>query len=77
MTRWAASPMDRHQTILFSPTLDAMIDADHPVRLFEEILAGRDWTAWEARYDQQVGQPPIHPRILAGAILYGLSHGIR
>jgi transposase len=69
--------MDRDQTVLFSPTLDAMIDADHPVRLFEEILAGRDWSGWEARYDQQVGQPPIHPRVLAGAILYGLSHGIR
>jgi len=69
--------MDRSQTTLFSPTLDAMMAPDHPVRLFEEILAGCDWTAWEAHYDQQVGQPPIHPRILAGAILYGLSHGIR
>lgn len=77
MTRWAAAPMDRSQTALFSPTLDAVIHSDHPVRLFEEILASCDWTAWEAHYDQKVGQPPIHPRILAGAILYGLSHGIR
>lgn len=77
MSGWAAAPMDRSQTALFSPTLDAMIDPDHPVRLFEEILAGRDWSGWEAHYDQRVGQPPIHPRILAGAILYGLSHGLR
>jgi len=28
-------------------------------------------------YIQVVGQPPIHPRVMAGGILYGLSLGIR
>jgi len=77
MARWATPPMDRRQTMMFTPTLDQVVADDHPVRLFDEILAQCDWTAWETQYVQVVGQPPIHPRIMAGAILYGLSHGIR
>lgn len=77
MVRWAAAPMNREQMAMFSPTLDGMVSEDHPVRLFDEILAALDWSEWEAVYAGQLGQPPIHPRILAGVILYGLSLGIR
>ena len=77
MSYWAKPPMDRKQIVLFSPTLDATIDPDHPVRLFDEILATMDWSAWEGRYHGRRGQPPIHPRIVAGVVLYGLSMGIR
>ena len=59
------------------PTLDDMISEDHPVRLYEEILCGLDWREWESQYDGKRGPPPIHPRILCGAILYGLRHRIR
>jgi transposase len=69
--------MRRQQRALFAPTLDSMIGSDDPVRLVDEILAGLDWTAWEAEYDGARGQPPIHPRIIAAAILYGLCRGIR
>lgn len=69
--------MDRTQTVLFSPTLDAVILPDHPVRLFDEILRQLDWRAWESQYVLVIGQPPIPPRIVASAILYGLSLGIR
>jgi len=74
---WAEPPMQRQQRALFAPTLDSMINADDPVRLVDEILAGLDWTAWEAEYNGARGQPPIHPRIMAAAILYGLCRGIR
>jgi transposase len=74
---WAEAPMQRQQMLLFSPTLDDMIGADDPVRLFDEVLARLDWSAWEAQYDGKRGQPPIHPRIVAAAILYGLCRGIR
>ena len=74
---WAEAPMQRQQMALFAPTLDAMISPDDPVRLVDELLAGLDWSAWEAEYDGQRGQPPIHPRIIAGAMLYGLCRGIR
>ncbi len=77
MSYWAKPPMDRKQIALFSPTLDATIDEDHPVRLFDDILARMDWSPWEARYDGNRGQPPIHPRTVAAVILYGMSMGIR
>jgi transposase len=74
---WAEAPMGRQQMALFAPTLDAMISPDDPVRLFDEVLGGLDWSAWEAEYDGTRGQPPIHPRYLAATILYGLCRGIR
>lgn len=74
---WAELPMQRDQRALFAPTLEAMIGTDDPVRLVDEVLAGLDWSAWEAEYERQRGQPPIHPRHLAAAYLYGLSRGIR
>jgi len=77
MGYWATPPMDRTQIVLFAPTLDSMIPQDHCVRLFDEILSRMDWSAWEARYRQDLGQPPIHPKVLAGILLYGMSLGMR
>lgn len=77
MTRWASNPITRKQIVLFSPTLDSSIDEDHPVRLFDEILSVLDWSSWESLYCNGHGQPAIHPKILASALLYGMSHGIR
>jgi transposase len=77
MGRWAQAPIDRDQVVLFAPTLDASISADHSVRLFDEALRRIDFSSWEARYVRCEGQPPIHPRVMAGVILYGLSLGIR
>jgi transposase len=45
--------------------------------LVDEILAKVDWSDWEAEYNGHRGQPPIHPRYIAGAILYGMYRGIR
>jgi transposase len=77
MARWAQRTMQREQVKLFSPNLDGMIPDDHPVRLFDEILSVCDWAPWENHYCQVHGQPPIHPRVIAGVILYGLSRQIR
>jgi transposase len=77
MARWAQSVCDRRQVVLFSPTLDASIAADHPVRLFDEVLRSLDFSQWEREYVQTEGQPPIHPRVMAGVLLYGMSVGIR
>ena len=77
MARWATPPVDRGQTAMFPSTLDQTVCPDHPVRIMDEILRGLDWAAWEAHYVLLVGQPPIHPRVVAGAILYGMTLGIR
>jgi transposase len=77
MVTWAKPSIVRNQAMIFYPTLDEMIGEDHPVRLFEELLLLQDWSDWEAEYDLHRGQPPIHPRIIAGAILYGMARRIR
>lgn len=77
MDYWAEAPRKREQMSLFAPTLDAMISSDDPVRLFDEVLAGIDWTEWEASYHGARGQPPIHPRHVAAGLLYGMCRGIR
>ena len=77
MGYWAQPPVPRDQMVLFATTLEERISEDHPVRLLQELLAGRDWSGWEAHYCRLAGQPAIHPSIVAGAILYGLSQGIR
>jgi transposase len=77
MARWAQPLRSRDQIVLFAPTLQETIPDDHPVRLFDEVLGQLDFTDWELRYCLNDGQPPIHPRVMAAVILYGLSLGIR
>ena len=74
---WAKSNERRDQMVLFPTRLDDVVAAEHRVRLLDDILQRLDWSRWELLYDRQRGQPPIHPRILAGVILYGLLNRIR
>lgn len=74
---WAKSPENRDQMVLFPSRLDDAIREDHIVRLLDDILHRLDWAEWESAYDLIRGQPPIHPRILASVILYGLLTRIR
>lgn len=74
---WARHPIPRDQIALFSRSLDDAVSDDHPVRLLDETLRACDWTLWEAGYGGTKGRPPIHPRIMAGLILYGLMRRIR
>jgi hypothetical protein len=48
MSHWAAARLDRLQVTLFAPTLDQSLNPDHPVRLFDEILRGIDFSGWES-----------------------------
>ncbi|MFC1854144.1 IS1182 family transposase [candidate division CSSED10-310 bacterium] len=73
MAFWADNPLNRTQTLLFHPTLEEMVGENHPVRLFDELLRQQDWSQWELQYCRFRGQPPIHPRIIVGAILYGMT----
>ena len=77
MMDWAKAPLDRNQVTLFAPTLDDSVSADHPVRLFDDVMRTVDFLSWENNYNRTVGQPPIHPRFLASIILYGMTLGIR
>lgn len=77
MGYWAQAAIDRDQIALIPTTLSDRIPEDHSVRLFWELLSTYDWRLWEARYCGCHGQPAIHPRIVAGVLLYGLTQGIR
>ena len=77
MSGWNQAPLLRDQILLFRETLGERIPSDHSVRLMGEILDELDWSGWEQYYVLVAGQPPIHPKIVAGAVLYGLTHGIR
>ena len=74
---WAEAVIVREQRTMFAPTLDDMIDEDHEVRLLDEALRKLDWTEWEAVCSRERGQPPIHPRVIAGLWLYGMMRRIR
>lgn len=77
MGRWATAPEVRDQIRLFPQHLDEVIDGDHLVRFLDETLALVDWSSWESKYHLRLGQPAIHPRVLAGVLLYGLLTRIR
>lgn len=74
---WAAAPQKREQMVLFSRRLDDAIPTDHPVRLLDDILGRFSWATWESDYDGHLGQPAIHPRVVAGILLYGLLTRVR
>lgn len=77
MTRWAQSPESRDQMVLFPSRLDDVISPDHRVRVLDSLLSQLDWSDWEAGYDDRLGQPAIHPRVVASALLYGMMCRIR
>jgi transposase len=77
MSRWAQAPEDREQAVLFAERLDEAVPAGHASRLLDEILTCVDWRGWEAKYHLRLGQPAIHPRVLASVLLYGLLTRIR
>lgn len=72
MADFAKPPVSREQMVLYPVMLDQIIGPKHVVRLFDDILHRIDWAPWVQQYDLTRGQPPIHPRVLVGVVLYGL-----
>jgi transposase len=77
MTYWAQPPEPREQAVLFPQRLDEALPKQHVVRILDEMLSQINWGEWEARYNGRIGQPPIHPRVLAGVLLYGMWAKLR
>lgn len=72
---WARPVTPRSQLYLCSPTLGDMIPEDDEIRLFDALLDELDWSEWECLYEGRRGQPPIHPRLVAGTLIFCLSRG--
>jgi transposase len=77
MSYWAEVPEPREQALLIPVRLDEAVPPEHPVRLLDEIMHRMDWRAFEARYHGRLGQPPIHPRVIASVLIYGMWTGLR
>ena len=73
---WARPVTPRAQLYLCSPTLGDMIPEDDEIRLFDVLLGELDWSGWESLYEGLRGQPPIHPRLVAGTLIFCLSRGV-
>ena len=74
--KWAGPELSRDQYVMM--TLDDLLAWDHRIRVVDELLERVDWSPWEERYRPSLrGQPAIHPRLLAGCILYGLMVRVR
>ncbi len=67
--------------VLWSERRDDAMAADHPVRLFDHLLRSavlaETFREWEQEYVLLEGQPPYHPRDLAGRYLYGMLNRLR
>jgi len=76
--KYRPAPIARDQLVLIPTSLGDLIAADHPIRLFDEILDQLDWKIFEQDYRiEKRGQPPIAPRILAAVLLFGIHRNVR
>jgi transposase len=71
----------REGTWLFPPTLEELIQADHPARYVAAFVDGLDRAAWGelgvAPDGAARGALGYHPRLLLGVWLYGFMVGVR
>jgi transposase len=77
MSYWSQTPQPREQMLLIPVRLDEAVSPEHPVRLLDEIMRRMDWWSFESRYHGRLGQPPIHPRVIACVLIYGMWLGLR
>jgi hypothetical protein len=70
MTKWASAPQVRERMLLIAKRLDDAVPPNHCVRLLDEMLGQLDWSPWEAKYHERLGQPTIHPRVLGRAAVW-------
>jgi len=57
--------------------LDEAIPADHPLRLFVEIIGRLDLGSLTHGYSPGLGRPGIQPRVMVSVLLWGLLSGVR
>lgn len=66
----------RDQVVLFTTTVGDYLPQDAPVRVFHELVAALDHTAWLAAYAGG-GAPAYHPVMLAEVLLFAYNQGVR
>jgi len=81
MSGFRTPEVPREQLVLWEHRLEDALPADHQVRHLDVLLGSEAFAAtfreMEGAYVLNRGQPPYHPRDLAGLYLYGMLHRIR
>ena len=71
--------LNRHQQLLFPPSLDEYVDEDNPVRAIDSYVDSIDLAALGifTSSGSSEGQPAYHPALLLKIYLYGYLNSIR
>jgi len=65
----------RKQRWILPPSIDELVPADHPVRLFDEIIGEIDAAALRAKYKNDNGRPAYEPMIVLRILLWAYLQG--
>lgn len=69
---------ERHQHMLFPPTIEDSVSQDDPVRVYDVFVDALDWeTLGIDRSPKKAGCPQYDPKAMLKILLYGYSYGIR
>lgn len=66
---------NQHQQFLFPPSIDSMIDVNHPVRIVDEVIDRVDIDIIIKKY-KGGGTTSYHPRMLLKVLVYGYLNNI-
>jgi Transposase and inactivated derivatives len=75
MARPLFKAYSQHQQFLFPPSLDSMIDVNHPVRVVDEVIDRVDIDIIVKKY-KGGGTTSYHPRMLLKVLVYGYLNNI-
>ena len=69
---------ERHQAILFPPSVEEMVGNDAPVRVYDAVIDVMDLSELGITVNHnKVGCPEYDPRSMLKLLVYGCSYGIR
>lgn len=69
---------ERHQHMLFPPTLEECVSQDDPVRVYDAFVDALTWkTLGIDNNPKKAGCPQYDPKAMLKILLYGYSYGIR
>ncbi|MFA5879096.1 MAG: transposase, partial [Candidatus Margulisiibacteriota bacterium] len=70
---------NRHQIMMFPPSIEDFVPEDHPVRVYDAFVDGLDFEKLDFKMNEfnKVGNPEYDPKSLLKVILFGYSYGER
>ena len=69
-------PYDPEQQLLLPAALQEWLPPDHLAYFISDVVDQLDLSVITARYEEQRGGPPYHPRMMVKVLLYGYCTGV-